>query len=377
MFFESLESAFKQLFFVAILIISISSVSEAQQWTLRFDPLAPTKGTSVRYVATGSGTVSSDAVSNLPLQIEETQDHKYVLGIDMSTFQRDKFHRFGFDAYLRSSGGNQKELQKFKIIEQPVGAFLDGFVSAPFFVDGSSGTDSGTIRLPIHSDDGSDNISVDTPGSPMKVSFSGMSSLELGLSNKLDLPVTVLRIDLSSTQCPLCWSSDLSGKPNLTVLRPHSSTSLTLSVHPNTFKALGRSIISLNPNIAHDALLISVASVADDGGLVAPQEFKLPVRFAPPALYLFATVVVAGLCGALLHLWLAPPAEKKRRDFLIAFIVAICVWFMTLVLFTLETRVTVFGYTLDPTQIIPAGLIGLLAAGGPPLVAKLKDAFGR
>jgi len=201
--------------------------------------------------------------------------------------------------------------------------------------------------------------------------------MELGLTNNLDLPLNLADAKISSTLCERCWFLPMSAKPNLTLLNPHKSTSLMISIRPNTFTALGKSIISLNPNTAHDTVLISVASVAEQGGLVTMQEFKLPVRFAPPVLYLFSTVLAAALLGALLHRWLGLATPHKWREAGIAFVIGIVIWLAALVLFSLETRVTIFGFTLDPTQLIPAGLIAFLAAGGPPVVSKVKAAFGR
>jgi hypothetical protein len=40
-----------------------------------------------------------------------------------------------------------------------------------------------------------------------------------------------------------------------------------------------------------------------------------------------------------------------------------------------KTKLTIFGFELDPTALIPAGIITLLAAAGPAVVAKISEVF--
>jgi hypothetical protein len=147
-------------------------------------------------------------------------------------------------------------------------------------------------------------------------------------------------------------------------------------------KAFAKSLFSLKSSEAHDQLLLSVSSVAEQGGLIMPQEFSIPVRFTPPALFLLLAVLIGAILGALLHLGIAPapaavpPPKPAIIQVAIMVFLAVVVWIFALVLYSYtETRVTIFGFTLDPSQIVPAGLIALLAAGGPSVVAKIKEAL--
>jgi len=367
----------KRLLIATIATFSLSMSATAQGLTLRFDPYPPTKGTSVRFVPDSSGRVSAEALSGLPLRREHTRDEKYVLAVDTASFQRDKFHRFSFDAYVQSASEKpNRDFQKFRVIEDPVGTFPDGEADVTFHVGGSSGAGVGTIKLPIHSDDGSENVSLAIPSTPQNVNFSGPSTRELGLTNTLDLPVKVATTQVSSILCEPCWES-MSTRLQLSDLRPHKGTSLIVSLRPNTLKAIGQSVMALNPSSAHDTIKISVTSVAEQGGLVTTQEFRFPVRFAPPALYLFVIVIGGSVLGAVMHLWLAPTVPGKRREVAVAFGIGIFVWVIALIVFSLETRVTVFGLSLDPTQLIPAAVIAFLASGGGPVVSRVKEALGR
>jgi len=44
-------------------------------------------------------------------------------------------------------------------------------------------------------------------------------------------------------------------------------------------------------------------------------------------------------------------------------------------LFATKTKVTVLGYDLDPTQVVSAGLVTLIAAGGAPFARRLTELF--
>lgn len=113
----------------------------------------------------------------------------------------------------------------------------------------------------------------------------------------------------------------------------------------------------------------------------------MPVRFAPPVLYLVLAVVVGAVVGGVLRPLLKDSPEQQSqqtpggwhlKETGISVLIAIVIWIVALVLFSYaETKLVVFGFSFDPSQVIPAGVISLLAAGGPPIIAKLKDAFGK
>lgn len=376
-----------RLLLSALLMLAWSRTASAQELGLRFDPFPPAKGTSVEFPTADGGMVPAGTIVGLPLRTEETQGHLYTLSVDTQSFGRDKYQRFSFDAYIYTARSKGTFVHKYTVSEDPIGPFPDAISTVTFHITGQAGEDTGAIRLPVHSNDGSDNLTLALPAT-LKIGLSGPSSSDLGLNNKLDsLHVHLLESHVSSTSCNECWLS-LSSKANLDVLAPQNGTSLILQLRPNTIKALGKSALMLNPTVAHDTLLISVASVSDQGGLPTQQEFRVPVRFAPPALYLVLAVLLGALVGGVLRPWLkdAPVQSPQQppgrlwhvKEVGVSVLIAVVIWIVALVLFSYaETRVVIFGFSFDPSQVLPAGLISLLAAGGPPIIAKLKDAFGK
>ncbi len=375
------------LFRLALLLCLSGRSILAQEVKLDFDRFAPTKGTSVGFSTEDYGTLPAASIAGKPLRIQSTPAELYSLSVRTDSFGRDKFQRFSFEAYVRSAHGDEHgTVHKYVVTEDPIGPFQDAIFPITFHIEGPAGKEASTIILPLHSNDGSDNVSLAIPTEPLKVGLSGPFSSDLGLTNKLEsLQVHVVHCEISSTSCSDCWLLK-SANTTINFLAPQKATSLIVSLRPDTFKALGKSMFVLNPAKAHDTLVISVFSVSEQDSLPTPQEFKLPVRFTPPALYLVVAVllgaIVGSILGALLKSRSAQPAPVGRfqrlKDVVTSVFVAVIVWIFALVLFSYtETRVLVLGFSFDPSQVIPAGLISLLVAGGTPIITKIKDAFGK
>ncbi len=380
--------------FTLLLLLSLPLLTQAQNPSLRFDDFPPTRETSVGFSPDLGGPTAESEVDNLSLRRAETPEHKYTLLVDTGSFGRDKWGHFFFVAYVRLASG--KTLQRYRVYEDPVGSFRDSVSSMTFHINGPAGEDVGKINLPLHSDNGSDNVGLVLPKGVQKVSMGGPSILTLGLTNNLGMRVAINETNPSSRQCANCWLS-MSAKPSLNELTAQGTTSLTISLRPNTVPAFVGTLFSLNPEESHDKLLISVSSNSEQGGLPTPQEFTIPVRFTPPAPYLLLAALTGALLGGLLHLLMQPlpqpaqpPAQPPRpmsawagiqpkaREFGVAVLISLLVWVFALMLYSYtETRITVFGFGFDPSQVVPAALITLLVAGGPAVLSKIKEALGK
>lgn len=146
-----------------VLLMLVSSCgASAQELGLRFDPFPPSKGTSVEFPTSDGGTVPVGSLVGLPLRTEDTPGHLYTLSVDTKTFGRDKY-RFSFDAYIYPAHSKGVTIHRYIVSEDPIGAFPDAISSITFHITGQAGEDTGVIRLPIHSSDGSDNLGLSLP----------------------------------------------------------------------------------------------------------------------------------------------------------------------------------------------------------------------
>jgi hypothetical protein len=70
--------------------------------------------------------------------------------------------------------------------------------------------------------------------------------------------------------------------------------------------------------------------------------------------------------------------KPKAGEYGVAILISLVVWVLALVLYSYtETRITVFGFGFDPSQVVPAALITFLVAGGPAVLGKIKEALGK
>jgi len=309
----------------------------------------------------------------------ESDNHKYTLLLDQQSFRRDKNHRFALDVYVHTgprtyNGG----LQKFSVWEDAVGAFPDGLADVPAQISGNSGLDTVTLHIPEHSDD-SPNLTLLKQDKPYVVSMGSSQNVSIDLKNSLTTlhVLTTPEVSITATQCPQCWSK-LSGKILRSRLGPGDTTSLVIAFDPNTLELLRRNLLPSSGDTAQEDLTLTAVSRSELGGIDVQQYFQhVSVRFSPPPQFLFLCLLVGAACGIGMRALLARQ-QQKRFDWLdtvFQFLLAFVVWLFVLLMYATKTRLSVFGYDLDPTALIPAVLITLLAAGGTSVGSKISEVF--
>jgi hypothetical protein len=88
-------------------------------------------------------------------------------------------------------------------------------------------------------------------------------------------------------------------------------------------------------------------------------------------------LLLGAITGVLMRVLLADSQKDpfSWRSNAFQFFLALLVWLVVLALSATKTKLTIFGFELDPTALIPAGIITLLAAAGPAVVAKISEVF--
>jgi len=125
-------------FFQAMFILVIPIFTTAQDIHLKFDPLSPTKATSVGFIVSEGDFASPHDLVDKPLRVEETQEHKYRLFVDTQSFKIDKWHRFAFNAYVQPARANANtRIMQYTVSEDPTGAFRDDISLVTFHISGN------------------------------------------------------------------------------------------------------------------------------------------------------------------------------------------------------------------------------------------------
>jgi hypothetical protein len=362
-----------------LLVVASPSLAHGQDISLNFDPTTPVAGTLVSFNSGDSGVVSNDVVAGFQGQTAKTQDGKYVVTVDMQSFRRDKFHRFSFDCYVKAATDRSAaSVHKFTVWENPIGTFSDFIGSVTAHISGASGTDIVVMQLPQHSDD-SANATIVVPPNPYPVPMGHSSRMELGLSNNLSsLHLSINpAISVVATKCPECWGS-LTAKVLHDHLGRSEPTSLIIDLQPNSLEAFKRNLVVFDSTSSQEMLVGTVTSQSDQGGSDVEQSFRIPVRFTPPGRFLILSILCGALIGCAIRYLISiqtPPRLSLPEAVIVAATAGVA-WLIAFGLFATKTKATILGYDLDPTQVVPAGLITLLAAGGTTFSRRLAELLG-
>lgn len=364
---------------VCVIVNSHGTSCRAQSAALypKFDPATPLTGTTVSFDCVESPSASGQIVDGLEVPTIRTQEGaNYVLKIDTENYRRDKYHRFSFDLYIRPGASPPgSAFHHFVVWEEPTGTFPDTVGPVNVHVLGPGGEGIATLQLPLHSDS-SPNLNVAIPPDPYPIPMGSSSRMTLGFSNNLSkVPVTVdpSSITVVPTVCPSCWGN-FSAKLIRNQLSGGQGTSLLVDIQPNTFEAFKRNLFVFDSKTAQENLVITVVSASAQVGADEPQDFHIPVRFTPPGGFILVSFLCGLLIGCVIRYLIS--LLTKKQSFLeisLAAITAGVAWLVVLGLYTTKTKVTVFGFDFDPTQVIPAGLITLFAAAGAPFARRVAE----
>jgi hypothetical protein len=353
-------------------------------------PIQPTSTSGVNFTVQDWGAVTSAQLMHLSSSSAESQGQYFNVDLDTGSFTRDKVNRFQFDLYIQKNSDSGAE--QYHVYEDPVGVFTDYVSSITINYKSSGIVDSATLTgIPLHAQFEGPSFSSTGSASPFPVELGSTSSINLPLvSNLPNLQVAVSEASVSSANCKQCWLGTLSATYPSTV-QPKGSAPISLTVQPNTLHALFSSAFVVNPHQPHDTLAVYITSTPDQGGLPSSQEIDVPVRFTPSFLYLASAVILGSLIGFGIRRLIpasdpktddsgTAPAEGRlprwARDLLLSVATAVLVELFGLVLFNnTNTSVVVFGFSLDPTQVVPALLVAILVAGGPPVASKISEAI--
>jgi hypothetical protein len=354
------------------------SAAVSQPVPLRLGPFHPTKSSTVEFTVTPAGTVPANALSSLNLRSAPSENGRSTLLLDLQSLSRLKFNRFGFDIYVNGPEGSQGGVPKYVIAEDATGTFCDQSAAVPFHNLTAAGDDVGSISLPLHPSYGSDCLALKLAESPLPVEVAGPSSKAITLTSNFDsLQTTVTSAEVRA-ECSLCWDSAPVAAVPAAPLAPQASATLTLSLQANKLHALFGKAMIMKPDKSQDQLYLTVHSIADQGGTLTSQEFPVAVRFTPPWWLLVICVLVGAGFGAWLGCMIVPAAGPfLSKATAVSLIIAVIVYLFALIaFFETDTRMVIGGFSLDPSQIIPAFLLAVLMAGGTPVLNRIRQVWG-
>lgn len=357
----------------------------AAELALDLLPTTSTEGSEIQFDLSASELLEGLSVAtNSSRRCSPTQ--RYHVCADLAEISASE--KYGTVSYAidvePKAGTVGQPARRFTFLGTPRGNFIDQLADIEFRLSVDGDLDppahghSNVLHLPIHSVSGEPLLVGFPEDPPEKVRIGSQDFIWIKLGNKLDdLSVVALRAKAEAGDESL-WKGEveaelrtkgpiLAGEPQL--------RSVKLTLEPEPLKALGKAFFP-HRRLAKD-------EVADESGLEAAGihevisvyvthrtqsgserdlEIEVPVQFVPSVPGLLLAVLLGAIVGS------AAAAARRRssvRDWLraagLALLAAVVVEAVGLVLVNYDSELRILGITLDPYQLVPAGLVGALS----------------
>jgi hypothetical protein len=303
-------------------------------------------------------------------QLPQTGTTSYTITFDLGNTTHGSYGYFIYPFYVSSNNGGAQSCA-FRVQVLPSGTFSDRMSDVSFQVGEGAQLEDGSVRIPLYNFVYAKPILQGSSGMQLTpVSLSGETSAYLTLSNQLaDLPIGLY----PSMKVSPSHQSDWQGDQQAALQLPLTGSSLlgagqaldravVLSLHPNPWHALGASIFPLAPDKPHETLTVYV-HYDTPGGIPQFLEIAVPIRFQPSFWSLILSVLVGAIVGSLLAQLVKKanaPGMKWYRAFAVALLASAIAEVLGIVLVYGGSEFRLFGFELDPYQLLPVAAIGAL-----------------
>ena len=314
-------------------------------------------------------TISPRQIDGLPFdpdnealeeKLQKAQTGHYELFALLDEIHWVRYGYFRYKIYVRPKAAPDKAVV-FTLTGRPVGAFLAQMADIDFFIGSEANTERGQITLPVFSRESPSYLLIPSWTEPETVKLPGEREIGLWLKNELkDIPVLVKKVH-PPMRTGLWQSIGLQGQ-GADASREFEIESaarldnvVVVKLVPNSFEALTKILLS-NPTQTHEKITVLV----DYGtlwGLDQTAAIQVPVRFEPALILLLSALTIGVGLGSLLPV-LAGRRKWALRAFLVALFTAILLQLIGIFLVQNNSELRVFGFALDPRELLPAALLG-------------------
>jgi len=307
--------------------------------------------------------------ATLPQQMPQSTTSNYTVAVDLGNSTRGSYGYFIYPVYVHPNGG-QGQRCAFRVQVLPSGTFIDKMQDVTFHVGEGAQLEDGLVRIPLYNFVYAKSILQGHAGDQLSpVSLSGSTTLDVTLNNTLsDLPIGLYPEVMVSPGHGSYWQ----GTPQAAVHIPRSNSTVldagqsldgavVLDLRPNPWHALGASIFPLAPGKAHETLTLYV-SYDSPGGVPGTLEIPVAIRFSPSFWSLILSVFVGAIAGSLLAQLGKTSVDgmKWYKAFVVALLCAGIAEVLGIMLVYGGSEFRLFGFELDPYQLLPVGAIGAL-----------------
>lgn len=301
-----------------------------------------------------------------------TGNRLFRIYVDLESVSFDdiyRFYRYRFYVKPHSQAVNSPGTL-FMVRAQPTGDFQDIVHLVKVHVTRGNERDEGEVKLPLHSFSSASFVEISKQAKPFDVHLASPTTLTIDLTNLLDdLPVQVIGEPEARSEHHEYWKSQpvltllAHGQEKLEIPSKGTVQALEMKVEPNPFRALTASLYPLQSGAPHEKVTLTVKHRSGLGGRERTLQVPVNLRFVPS----FWGFLIAVAIGSFLGSWvpvLIPQASTEIKSwpkaFLAALVLGLAAEGLGMLLVTGGSKFVLLGFELDPFQVLPAVLIGLL-----------------
>jgi hypothetical protein len=307
--------------------------------------------------------------ASLPPQMPQYTTPNYTVTVDLGNTTHGNYGYFIYPVYVHPNNGQGKGCG-FRVQVLPSGTFVDKMQDVTLRVGEGAQLEDALVRIPLYNFVYAKSILQGHAGDQLSpVSLSGITTLSVTLNNTLaDLPIGLYPDVTVSPAHGSYWQ----GTPQAAVHIPRSNSTeldagqtldgaVVLNLRPNSWHALGASIFPLAPGKAHETLTLYV-SYDSPGGVPGTLEIPVAIRFTPSFWSLILFVFAGAIAGSLLAQLSKTTGDRRKcyAAFAVALLSAGIAEVLGIVLVYGGSEFRLFGFELDPYQLLPVGAVGAL-----------------
>lgn len=359
---------------LVVMVCSICS-SAAELYLPETIPAPNNNMVLVRLLEAGRANPLSEGERRGLLEVAPTKDHRFIAAL--KSIEQAGANRFFLYEFLLWPAGNAQEVYQARYSVSSTGTFEDFNKEVPFRVRAGSGESEGTMTLPVHPVNPAASCTVVRPPSetaPLAVALTGETTytleLECGTVGFLPRIVEIRDPEVAhpSWWKSVRWESRYGGAAAPGQIRSRRFALMTLHLEPHTLSAIGvRFLRFTGRGATDDRITVDFTYAMRPGGMDVPVKLELPVAFVPSLSVMagfLGSGLAAGWLGAMLLGALTGSRLEPRRaltSLMLGLIVAVLALVAGVLAYGLNCRLQVFGFDLNPFDMLVQLLTGAAA----------------
>lgn len=353
---------------VLLFVLALRAVPAAAQVSLAVDPARLDNGSVVDFPSPSCEHVAAlpDSVAKLPDKFQTIAAEPYTLFVG-SDAQYMNAGFFRYVVYVRvASPGAEESVFFCNLKAKQKGPFPDQFAELHFHVTQYGSTSDVPVTFPLYNGLADvqylrATIPYAAGQSYVRVNSGSKKDFEIDVESLLPtMPVTLVGATFGNELREAWTLRDVQIGEERVARRGRRAT-LVVTLKTEGWKALQTTFVPWNPDSSHQRLPITL-TYKTPGGITQDMRIELPIRLSPSILVLLAAFIIGPFVGCLIPRLMKLGGDLKdwRRALILTYVVTGVAWMIMVVAWQTKNRVFVFGFDLNPLEVIPLMVLGVV-----------------